>query len=242
MNCNKCGIENKNEALICSHCGAKLEKPKPMQRGNSCPACDSKNPPNQKTCGCCGAELHLPHHEHRPRHQQPMQHKPQKRKERHIETKLKWRFAVGAIVLLAVVFVFIKSTEMSVKKQASPSSQFVETKTSDTQLEAKVLEVASKFICSCGTCGEKPLDICTCETAAQERQFIRDRLQQGQTPEQVSVAVMTEFGWLKPEFASKYDSTAGIRAKLKAPVVAGQTENVFTIIATKTDVDTSLHQ
>ena len=242
MKCKDCGIENKNEALFCSHCGAKREKQKFNQRGNSCPACDFKNQPNQKTCSCCGAELHPVHHEHNPLHQQPVQHKPQKRKERHGETKPKWHFAVGAIVLLAAVFVFIKSTEKSEEKEASPWSQIVETKTSDSQLEAKVLDVASKFICSCGTCGEKPLDTCTCETAVQERQFIRGRLQQGQTPEQVAVAVSTEFGWLKPEFASKYDSTAGIRAKLKAHVVAGQSENVFTIIATKTDVDTSLHQ
>jgi len=47
-----------------------------------------------------------------------------------------------------------------------------------------------------------------CNTAVEERQFIRNCLQAGQTPEQVIAAVNSTFGWLKPEFATQYDSLA----------------------------------
>ena len=75
-------------------------------------------------------------------------------------------------------------------------------------MEATVREVASKFICSCGTCGEQPLDICACNTAIQERQFIRNALESGQTSKQIIAAVNTTYGWTKPEFVVKYDSFA----------------------------------
>jgi hypothetical protein len=70
------------------------------------------------------------------------------------------------------------------------------------------MDVASKFICSCGTCGEQSLDVCSCETAAQERQFIRSSLQSGQSVSQATLAVQDKFGWVKPKFSAKVDSLA----------------------------------
>jgi hypothetical protein len=84
----------------------------------------------------------------------------------------------------------------------------MESKSNDPALEAKVLEVASRFICSCGSCGEQPLDVCACNTAVQERQYIRTSLQAGQSFAQAVQAVRDRYGWAKPEFSGKFDSLA----------------------------------
>lgn len=123
--------------------------------------------------------------------------------------------------------------ELVVKEQPVAPPPFVETALKDPALEAKVLEIASKFICSCGTCGEKPLEICTCNTAAEERQFIRNYLQQGQPPEQIIAALNNTYGWLKPEFAAKYDSLNSIRTRLSQSVAAGPTQTTFTELTVK---------
>jgi hypothetical protein len=83
----------------------------------------------------------------------------------------------------------------------------IEARSNDPALETRVMDVASKFICACGTCGEQPLDVCSCNVAVQERQLIRSSLQSGQSPEQVVSVVNKNFGWMKPGFAAKYDST-----------------------------------
>jgi hypothetical protein len=119
------------------------------------------------------------------------------------------------------VFVFIAGMELFVKKQPMPLPQLVETGSSDAGLEGRVLEIASKFVCSCGTCGEKPLDICTCNRAVEERQFIRDYLGQGQESEQVIVALNDAYGWIKPEFAGLVGETTAQKPAMKVgtPVV-----------------------
>lgn len=58
--------------------------------------------------------------------------------------------------------------------------------------------VASRFVCSCGTCGEKRLDVCTCETAQQERAFIQDQLRQGRSEAEAADALNQKYGGLKP--------------------------------------------
>ena len=144
-------------------------------------------------------------------------------------------------MLLAGVFIVVAGMELFVKKQPLPPRQFIEAKSSDAKSEAKVLAIASKFICSCGTCGEKPLDTCTCSRAAEERQFIRNYLEAGQTPEQVIAAVNTTFGWMKPELAARYNSGGAITARLKTPpVVAKQTEAVLAKLATKASANAKL--
>ena len=80
----------------------------------------------------------------------------------------------------------------------------VETKSSNPVVEATVYEIASKFVCSCQTCDELPLESCKCARAVEERQFIRDYLEQNQKPDDIVVTVANKYGWLKSEFASKY--------------------------------------
>lgn len=60
-----------------------------------------------------------------------------------------------------------------------------------------VLRVAARFACSCGTCGEKRLDICSCETAQTERAFIQEQLRNGRTEAEAAEALNKKYGGLK---------------------------------------------
>jgi len=66
--------------------------------------------------------------------------------------------------------------------------------------DARVQLVASRFRCACGGCGELPLDECTCDMprgAVEEKNFIRKKLQQGLTIDQVVKAVDEKYGHLE---------------------------------------------
>lgn len=60
-----------------------------------------------------------------------------------------------------------------------------------------VLRVAARFACSCGTCGEKRLDVCSCETAQQERAFIQEQLRNGRSEAEAVEELKQKYGGLK---------------------------------------------
>jgi len=64
-------------------------------------------------------------------------------------------------------------------------------------LDPAVARVAARFACSCGTCGEKRLDICSCETAQTERAFIREQLRNGHSESEAADALQKKYGGLK---------------------------------------------
>jgi hypothetical protein len=64
-------------------------------------------------------------------------------------------------------------------------------------LDPAVTRVASRFVCSCGTCGEERLDVCTCETAQAERAFIQDQLRNGRSETEAAEALKQKYGGLK---------------------------------------------
>ena len=63
--------------------------------------------------------------------------------------------------------------------------------------EAKVIAVAKNFKCACGGCGELPLETCTCDMpkgAVEEKNFIRQKLAEGFTVEQVIELLDKNYG------------------------------------------------
>ena len=64
-------------------------------------------------------------------------------------------------------------------------------------LDPVVARVAARFACSCGTCGEKRLDVCSCETAQTERAFIEEQLRNGRSEEEAAQALKQKYGGLK---------------------------------------------
>lgn len=65
-------------------------------------------------------------------------------------------------------------------------------------VDPAVKRVAERFVCSCGTCGEKSLEICSCEMAGQERAFIEEQLRNGHTEAEAADALNKKYGGLKP--------------------------------------------
>jgi len=61
-------------------------------------------------------------------------------------------------------------------------------------MEARVMDIASNFICSCGRCGEKPLETCACDTAIVERNEIRRQLGNDQSDLEVIAIINKQFG------------------------------------------------
>ena len=132
---------------------------------------------------------------------------------RKVERKEKSKPALVALAVLVASVAIIGGVELLNRVQTSEPDRIVEVRSNDPVLEGKVVDIASKFICSCGSCGEKPLEVCQCSTGIQERQFIRDALRGGEDPEVVVLAVNGSFGWMKPAFAKKY----GVETQAGAP-------------------------
>ncbi len=252
MKCHECGIANPEGALFCANCGAGLvhkdsqravDDPTRREQSTSggtqsspkhttdCPICGAENSSNDRYCMACGAEVRR-RHVRRPKHQSH-QSNQNRRNSNYGMRRFKWTPATISAVIIGGVLGFVGFIELVKEKPPAPPPPFVETKTNDAKLEAMVLDVASKFICSCGTCGEKPLDTCTCDKAAEERQFIRNYLRAGQGPDQIIAAVMKTYGWLKPEFAAKYDSTNEIKSRLSSVAAAKETQSAITPLAAK---------
>lgn len=64
-------------------------------------------------------------------------------------------------------------------------------------IESRVKLVAANFRCACGKCGELFLVDCTCDMprgAKEQKEFIRNRLRQGLTVDQVTHLVDEEYG------------------------------------------------
>lgn len=67
----------------------------------------------------------------------------------------------------------------------------------NSAIEGKVGLVAANFRCACGGCGELFLVDCTCDMprgAVEEKDFIRNKLKQGLTVEQVIQLVDQQYG------------------------------------------------
>ncbi len=220
MNCQECGTMNKDDAIFCSNCGAELHRAESPHKLKRCFHCGFENKRDARFCASCGIEMKRPHHQPSDKHHHKQQ--PPKKKGKRVGTRLKWHPALLGLLIVGGVTIFlalpyIRENPPGRKSQPAP---LIEQRSGDPELEARVLQIASKFICSCGTCGEQPLDVCTCERAVEERQFIRNYLQAGQTNEQIIAALNRTFGWIKPEFASlvsSADPKAGTSTKLVAP-------------------------
>ncbi|GEM_PF-684556 len=205
MTCRQCNTQNPDDARFCSNCGAELEQSAQPQKTRECPHCGFENTREARYCANCGA--HLRRQRPQPHHKEHHQYQ-QKKKEKRVDTRLRWHPAevvvliIGGVILL-LTLPYLTGNPPGRKQRPAP---LIEQRSGDPKIEANVQAIASKFICSCGTCGEQPLDICTCDTAVREREFIRSSLQAGQSPNQVIAAVNTTFGWMKPEFAAQDDS------------------------------------
>ena len=216
MICRKCGTSNVDGNKFCTNCGNELLIEKQQQK-NICESCGSENKPTSKYCTVCGEKLKTADNIKDENTKQNFQHRQKNNKWKNktkgntsiAENKKHAGFTIGVKPLLtAVVVLFISLATIAIINKWFYKSEEdlypTESKSSNPVVEAKVFEIASKFVCSCGSCGEQSLEKCKCATAVEERQFVRDYLERKSKPEDIVVALADRYGYLKAEYAKEF--------------------------------------
>lgn len=200
MICGACGIKNDDTAERCAHCGALLHLAEPKTQGKLCRGCGFENGRHSKFCIRCGADLRFYGRTSKtnPSHRQKISKKDPK-----LARIFRWHPAVVTMGLLGGVFVLIMAFQMLQNARTPEQGPAApEVRSTDPKIESSVMTIASRYLCSCGSCQQEPLDICTCVKAVEVRQFIRNRLQVGQSDSQIMVAVDQTYGWKKNDAES----------------------------------------
>jgi hypothetical protein len=212
MNCNICGTQNNNENKFCVSCGIKLEK-NPEQTKKFCTECGTENQLNNKFCINCGAELNYkqsnkasvqPVNIKNKKQQKHKQHKKyvQEKNFNLIDDIKKHKIAAAAVIVVIGYLLFqVIPQEPEVR---NVTSRFPQTNIPVNSGNTKLNEIASKFVCSCGTCGELSLETCTCPTAKEEHSLINTMLSQNISTDEIVIAVAKKYGWLKSEYYPQY--------------------------------------
>lgn len=216
MRCNKCGKDNSTENKFCINCGAEL-KNQIMIDKSVCPSCGIQNLLSSNFCISCGESLvnEKPSYDRRALTQtndhkkknadnkKSTFHRSQKSK-RELANKTPWMkpllIAVGVIAVTLMAVLALNS----LSKKDVDDQYPLETKSSNPLVEAEVFNIASKFVCSCGTCNEESLEVCKCGRAIEERQFIRDYVERNQKKEDIVFALASKYGFLKSQFAGGF--------------------------------------
>jgi hypothetical protein len=105
---------------------------------------------------------------------------------------------VIGMIFLAGIFVKLGITFSKKGNPSNLTSAPIQASTSAINVdEAQVIAVAKNFKCACGGCGELPLATCQCEMprgSAEEKRFIREKLAEGFTVEQVIEQLDKKYG------------------------------------------------
>ncbi len=188
LRCVQCGAGNSDDSVFCTECGERLSEAPKSAKGTQrkCRSCGQFNGLDVLFCVACGDEII-----------------------KATEEDLKKRSpgpSYGTIALvIGVIFLFglLVKTGVSFLKGSRPSQMSPTASTSASSIkvdEAQVIAVAKNFKCACGDCGDLPeetLDTCTCDMpkgAVEEKNFIREKLAEGLTVEQVIELLDKEYG------------------------------------------------
>jgi len=186
LRCPQCDTENPGDSLFCIVCGARLSGSQRFVKGNQrkCRNCGHFNELEALYCVTCGEEMIKVPKENFNRQSVGPSYKT-------IALVIGMIFLTGLVVKLGVTF----------SKRGSPSKlnlASVQTSVSAVSVdEAQVIAVAKNFRCACGGCGELPLATCQCEMpkgSVEEKRFIREKLAEGFTVEQVIEQLDKNYG------------------------------------------------
>ena len=228
--CPDCGAENRAEGKFCAQCGREL----PLQNANtiSCSHCGEDNPASAKFCSDCGHPLGRK----RSKKSSAPKSKAGKKKQKTTASRQSTSsIKIAAAVIGALLIYFFMTDNQTPERRQTVSSSLpvAEQKLSDPALESKAMEIVSKFICSCGGCGEDPLEECDCETARGERNYIRQAVANGGSMEDIIREVNLKFGWIKPQFKDKYGPgkpTVDLKKEqFKSPLPSSPVEQELTV-------------
>ena len=106
-------------------------------------------------------------------------------------------------MIVAAIFFFFSAGLVAkmfyspVSGDNSGSAMFQSAAGNNANLEGQIRLVAANFKCACGQCGELFLIDCTCDMprgAVEEKNYIRNKLRQGLTVDQVITLMDQEYG------------------------------------------------
>ncbi|MEW6005548.1 MAG: zinc-ribbon domain-containing protein [Stygiobacter sp.] len=212
MKCINCGTENNDANKFCRNCGNELKDENNPQE-IICQTCGAKNKPGNNYCILCGENLIVTADKNSTKlnlHNR-FNDTNKKRKQKHSSEnknyQMQKKIELKPVLITAIVIIvsYLAVTLIDYWKDKNTSSvRTVEIKSTNPVVESIVYEIASKFVCSCGTCGEKSLEKCTCPHAEEERQFIRDYVGKNGQKNDIVVALANKYGYLKSEYAKDY--------------------------------------
>jgi len=213
MKCSNCGAQNKDNNKFCVNCGVKLEK---QQNPSSkyCPECGTENQLKNKFCINCGSELNIRQNQNFEKKSSDTykrkQHKPHQRRRYAVEKDpsliedIKKHKVISAAVIIIAGYLIFQLIPQEPKLNTNIPSRYQQNNIPVNRGNDKLNEIASKFVCSCGTCGELSLETCSCPTAEEEHALINTMLSQNISVDEIVVAVANKYGWLKSKYSSQY--------------------------------------
>jgi ribosomal protein L40E/cytochrome c-type biogenesis protein CcmH/NrfF len=185
--CAHCGAENSGDATFCAECGEKLIPGQKAVKGTQrkCQNCGHFNKLDALLCAACGEEIISAPKENLQR--------------RSSGPSFRTIALVVGIIFLFGIFAQIGMTvfKQNSSSQSPSSSASVRQSSAGGAGEAQVIAVAKNFKCACDGCGEDSLESCTCDMprgAVEEKNFIREKLSEGFTVEQVIELVDKKYG------------------------------------------------
>jgi ribosomal protein L40E len=190
--CARCNSENSGDAEFCSECGEKLLPGQKAAKGTQrkCSNCGQFNKLDALLCLACGEEIISA----------PKENVQRRSSGPSVKTIV---LVIGIIFVIGLFFEIGTTVFKRDRSSQAPSSSDSVQRSSVRQSsvgkvdEAKVIAVARNFKCACGGCGEDPLETCTCDMpkgAVEEKNFIREKLSEGFTVEQVVELVDKKYG------------------------------------------------
>jgi len=185
LRCPECGSENPADSLFCIVCGARLLEIKKSVKGTQrkCISCGHFNELEAAYCVVCGEEMIRVPKDNLKRRSDGPSYKA-------------IALAIGAVFLLGV-FVKLGTNIFKEKSRSGISSSSASVSDLVKVDEAQVIAVAKNFKCACGGCGELPLATCNCDMpkgSLEEKRFIREKLAEGLTVEQVIEQLDRKYG------------------------------------------------
>lgn len=203
-----------------------------------CKICGTQNDEHARFCLKCGDNLKKQKKEqYRPSHRGPNKGTISNLIEMHSRKLL---------LTISVVLIVVSITMWLDRQQKSEApQQATEERSSNPAIEFKVKDIASQFVCMCGSCSEESLDVCTCNKAVQERQMIRDYLTEGQSAEQIMKVLDANYGGRKTKLLEERRQDKEAYEKLNLNPLKRDSEvrnTASTRIATIADVNAIVEQ
>ncbi len=185
LRCPQCGSENPGDSFFCIVCGARLFRIQKSAKGTQrkCRNCGRFNELDALFCVTCGQEM--------------IKVPKENPKRQSAGPSYKTIGLVIGVVFLLGIFVKTGTTFFKGENRSRLSSSSASVSASTKVDEAEVMAVAKNFKCACGGCGELPLATCQCEMpkgSVEEKRFIREKLAEGYTVEQVIELLDKKYG------------------------------------------------